>query len=630
MKKYFAYIKAACLCAGLFLGATSCTDYLDKSEESDIAETEPYKNFTNFQGFVEVLYSNIPLFEKGYWTNSFNWGDDEVISANINYHMVYKIDQGDFWGWQKEFDGWGTGRLDRGAFDPYFNPSNGEIRFHKGLWPCAWWGIRQCNMGLANLDKLTDATPEQRKAIEGQLLFFRGWFHFMLMQYFGGLPYIDEVMNANGQLARPRLSYHECADKAAEDFRRAADLLPIDWDKTSLSVITNGNNQRRINKVMALAYLGKNYLWAASPLMNKESTGSVSYNREYAQKAADAFGELLGLVESGATQYQLVSYDKIGEVFYSYGQNGRMAGSTELIFRGPEWDPWQNTRYGLALQYVPKYYSHPVDGGGNILSPCANYVDFYGMANGLPITDPDSGWDKTHPWKDRDPRFYNDIVFDGCLITDNYQCAVPNIELFTGGSARDVNTASRTGYSLKKFLHPTCNGFDDGWGWSPQFTISLSYMRLADVYLMYAEAAAQASGSPSGKAGGCPLSALDAVNKIRERAGVEGVNAKFTGSLDSFMSELRRERAVELSYEGHRFNDLRRWLLLTSPEYANKTCVEFTRSGEFDPKHPENNAVSGYHEEVIVARNYTDKHYWLPLKKSDCNISADFKQNPGW
>lgn len=66
MKKYFAYIKAACLCAGLFLGATSCTDYLDKSEESDIAETEPYKNFTNFQGFVEVLYSNIPLFEKGY------------------------------------------------------------------------------------------------------------------------------------------------------------------------------------------------------------------------------------------------------------------------------------------------------------------------------------------------------------------------------------------------------------------------------------------------------------------------------------------------------------------------------------------------------------------------------------
>lgn len=410
--------------------------------------------------------------------------------------------------------------------------------------------------------------------------------------------------------------------------RILADLLPIDWDKTSISVITNGNNQRRINKVMALAYLGKNYLWAASPLMNYSSTGSREYNREYAQKAADAFGELLNLVEKGATQYELVSYDKIGEVFYSYGQNGRMPGLTEVIFRGPEWDPWQNTRYGLALQYVPTPY-HP-DGGGNNLSPCANYVNYYGMANGLPIDDPESLWDKTHPWKDRDPRFYNDIVFDGCLITDNYQNPLPNIELFTSGASRDINTASRTGYSLKKFLHPTCNRYDDGWGWSPQFTIGISYLRLADVYLMYAEAAAQASGSPSGKSAACQLSALDAINKIRQRAGVENVNSKFTGNIDSFMSELRRERAVELSFEGHRFNDLRRWMLIDKPEYANKTSVEFKRTGDFDPAHPENNAVSGYHEEVIVSRSYSEKHYWLPLKKSDCNISAEFKQNLGW
>ena len=86
MKKYVTYIKAACLSTALMLGATACSDYLDKSEESDISATEPYKNFTNFQGFVELLYNNIPLFDKGYWSNSFNWGDDEIISARSEEH----------------------------------------------------------------------------------------------------------------------------------------------------------------------------------------------------------------------------------------------------------------------------------------------------------------------------------------------------------------------------------------------------------------------------------------------------------------------------------------------------------------------------------------------------------------
>jgi hypothetical protein len=627
MKNLNKYILMAFAAATLSLG--SCSDYLDKSEESDISAVDPYKNFTNFQGFVEELYDNIPNFAKGYWSNSFNWGDDEVISADVNYHMVYKVDNGDFWGWQSEHDGWGTGWLDRAAFSAERNGTAADaIRFNKGLWPCAWWGIRKCNLGLQNLDLLTDATADQKKAIEGQLLFFRGWYHFMLMQYFGGLPYLDETLDPSGDLSRPRLSYHECAEKAAEDFRRAADLLPLDWDKAGISVITNGNNQLRINKVMALAYLGKNLLWAGSPLMNKVSTGVASYNEDFCKRAADALGEALSYVEGGQSIYCLVTYDNIADVFYSYGQNGLTPGSTEAIFRAPEWSPWQNTRYGLALQYVPVPY-HP-DGGGLNLSPCANYVDFYGMANGLPITDPDSGYDPTHPWKDRDPRFYNDIVFDGCLITDNYQCDLPNIELFTDGASRDVNRGSRTGYALKKFLHPTCNRYDDGWGWSPQFTIGISYMRLADVYLMYAEAAAEGYGTPAGRSAKFTRSALDALNVIRNRAGAAEVNAKYAGNLDGFMSELRRERAVELSFEGHRMTDLRRWLLLTAPEYAEKTSLEFTRSGEFDASHPENNAVSGLHESVIVKRNYDEKHYWFPLKKSDCELSADFPQNPGW
>ncbi|MCM1451015.1 MAG: RagB/SusD family nutrient uptake outer membrane protein [Clostridium sp.] len=620
---------AACILAAASLTMTGCTDYLDKSEESDISEEEAFKDFQNFQGFVEIMYNNIPDFSKGYWTNSFNWGEDELLSTNCNYHMGYKIDQGDFWGWQSEHDGWATGWLDRSAFNPTKNDGD-DSRFNKGLWPCCWYNIRQCNLGLANLDRLTDATQAQKNAIEGQLLFFRGWCHFMLMQYFGGIPYINKVIDANERIDEPRLAYNECADLVAADLRRAADLLPIDWDKTNISVSTNGKNQLRANKIWALGFLAKNYLYAGSPLMNKTVTGQSSYNKEYCQQAADAFAELLDLVESGQTQYALVDYANIADVFYSFSQGGRLPGSTEAIMRASVAGPWQNTRYGLALQYLPRPYQTD---GSVTFSATANYVNYYGMANGLPLSDPDSGFDPTHPWKDRDPRFYNDVLYDGAFVSDNstYAADLQNAQLYTDGYCRgQLDTYNRTGYAIRKFLHPKCNKADDGWGWSPQFCINVAYLRLADVYLMYAEAVAQATQNPNARAGKCSLTAIDAVNKIRERAGVEGLNSKYTGDLEGFMSELRRERAVELSWEGLRFNDLRRWMLIDKYPYTIKTSQEFTRAGEFDAANPKENAVSGWREEVILTRNFSEKHYWMPLKLSDVNMSPDFPQNPGW
>jgi len=117
---------------------------------------------------------------------------------------------------------------------------------------------------------------------------------------------------------------------------------------------------------------------------------------------------------------------------------------------------------------------------------------------------------------------------------------------------------------------------------------------------------------------------------VRKRAGVAEVAAKNTASLDNFMSEVRRERAVELSFEGHRFNDLRRWLLLDKAPYNIKTSQEFIRVGENNVKDPSQNQVSNFHEEVILKRNFSEKHYWLPLKKSDTTLYPEFGQNPGW
>ena len=170
---------------------TSCTDYLDKAPESDISATEAFKDWRNFQGFVEEMYNVIPNFSTGYWTNSWNWGEDEIMNVGIDYHMVYKIDQGDFWGWQSGFDGWQSGWFDRNAFE-----TTNDNRFARSLWKGAWYSIRKANMGLENLDKMTVATKEEKDIIKGQLYFFRGWYHFQLMQYFGNFPYIGRTLSS--------------------------------------------------------------------------------------------------------------------------------------------------------------------------------------------------------------------------------------------------------------------------------------------------------------------------------------------------------------------------------------------------------------------------------------------------
>jgi starch-binding outer membrane protein, SusD/RagB family len=623
------YIKTfvATLIVSCAVGLTSCKKFLDREPQSIVSEEDAFKNFTNFQGFTEELYHCIPDFSNGYWTNSWNWGEDEIQSTARDFHFVVKIDNGDFWGWQSQFDGWQAGWMDRN------NNSTNDDRFSKSLWKLGWYGIRKANMGLENIDRLTDATQEEKDLIKGQLLFFRGWFHFMFIQYFGGLPYIDHVLPGDQKLTLPRLTYHECADKAAADFREAANLLPVNWDNTTAGKRTLGKNQLRINKIMALGYLGKNYLWAGSPLMNYASTKSKTYHTDYCKKAADAFAELLQLCEGSESLYSLVEFSRYYNNFYTTGQNWLMPGGTEAIFRGPYYGA-NSSNWGTSKQYQP---APQLEGGDVKFLPTSNYVNYYGMANGLPIkdittADPESGYDPEYPWKGRDPRFYNDIVFDGvkCIQGATTDEANRYANLFTNGSYRNISTGSRTGYLLYKFIPRTANKYDNGYSYDKALNIHLPYMRLADVYLMYAEAAAVGYGSPAGKSPGYTRSAVDAVNRIRDRAGVGHVAARFLSSTDEFMKEVRRERAVELSFEGHRFNDLRRWMLLIESPYTLKKSIEFDRAGTFNTSDPKENRVINLREQVILERKFTEKHYWLPLKNADANMYLEFAQNPGW
>ena len=601
---------------------TSCTDYLDRDSDSVLSEEDAFKNFNNFQGFIEVMYNVIPDIAKHNWVSSFNWGEDEVITTgNGEYLMGYAIDGGNY----RSYINKGDCFLDR-------NWSVGGDRFKKSLWGGGWYAIRQANLGLEALEKgmLKDATQEEQNFIKGQLYFFRAWFYFQLTSYWGGLPYLESVIAPDAQFNLPRETYQENAEKMAADFQRAADLLPIDWDNTATGSRTKGNNALRPNKIWALSYLGKTLLYAGSPLMeNGADNNNRSYNSEYCKRAADVLGQVLNMVESNQTQYALVDFDNYSTLFYTKEQNWLMPGGTEAIMRSPTYgaDSYWRQMNSYQLQAI-------CEGDGIILCPAANYVNYFGMQNGLPLDDPNSHFSKSQPWKDRDPRFYNNFIYDGVKMIKSpssfkeYEYA----NLYEGGNCcDDPRKTSRTGYFNYKLIPLGANKDDADYGYGKATHFHLSWLRLAEVYLLYAEAVAQGYGSANNNSATFPKSAVYAVNVIRERAGVDPVADSYTNDLEKFMSEVRRERAVELAFEGHRFHDLRRWKLLTEYPYNIKTMQKFDRAEAFDPEaDPKERKVVNFREEIVTQRKLSSKHYWLPFKTEDVTIYPEFYQNPGW
>ena len=657
----------------LLVAFSSCEDYLDREPNTTVSSKDAFKNFDNFQGFVEEVITKIPDKEKCSWCPSWNWGEDEVFNPQGDDRMTHQVDLGNFRAWYSPSENLGNFLLT--------SPDAVQHGQTKGrsLWGNAWYCIRKMNMGIEHIDDMIAGTDEEKRRILGQCYFYRAWWHFELMEFFGGLPYIDTVLDPNNIPHLPRLTFQECAKRCIDDFRKAAELLPICWDSTEVKG-QDEKNQMRVNKIVALCYKGKCELWAGSPLMEHDAQlGALSngltyqYNKEFCDSAAETFGTVLKLIETKANkQYQLANFDYTNiydhvrvdeedvtpgydplwcysDLFYTYNQSTKNPGGNEAIMRTPSNNEDGNSNWACSKVWGPKM-KNLVSHDKIIHQPTANYVELYGMANGLPIKDENgnyaNGFDPTHPWKDRDPRFYHDIVFDGFKYllaavkeTDERKDYV-YCELFTNGNMRPVDDGSRTGYFIQKLVPHQCNEIDQ-WLYGDMHVL-LSYMRLADVYLMYAEACA-AIGGHSYKAKSYGKTAEQAINVVRTRchAGPVGgtgknMNKKYVTDDKLFMDEIRRERAVELSFEGFRYNDLQRWLLLTEYPYNTKFSCEFTRgeSKEFyefkNGEDPKDAKVNGYHLEPILTRNFGTKHYWFPFPDADVYIYKDFAQNPGW
>ena len=145
------YILSGAAVLALSFGMASCTDYLDKTADSDVNPEMAFMNFQNFQGFVEEAYNCIPNKESNFWCCTFNWGEDEIMNTGGgDSHLTAHIDLGDYRNWYNNDQTY----LHRGGGN--LNPTSND-KFAHSL-EHAWYVIRKMNLGLENIEKLTNAT----------------------------------------------------------------------------------------------------------------------------------------------------------------------------------------------------------------------------------------------------------------------------------------------------------------------------------------------------------------------------------------------------------------------------------------------------------------------------------------
>lgn len=204
------------------------------------------------------------------------------------------------------------------------------------------------------------------------------------------------------------------------------------------------------------------------------------------------------------------------------------------------------------------------------------------------------------------------------------EVASTSVETFVGGNCGISDNVTdvrytRTGYYLRKFNNYKSNNTLNADGYMRIF-------RLAELYLNFAEAAYQSTGPdeiiPSVVTGGAPLSARDAVNTVRARAGMPAFPVGMTKN--DFEKKYRNERRVELAFEEHRFFDVRRWKILDQTD-GFVTGMRITKNG--------NDYI--YTRIKFADRGTDDNRYlMLPLSATEVRkmelFTGENWQNPGW
>lgn len=566
------------------------SDYLERPAETDIFPEDIYGNYQNFQGFQDRMYSFIIDYNSAKITVGHNFTGETIARQGWNSSQAAS-----------------TGN--------YLSLINGRSNFNDyggnqgkyGIYQESWSGIRIANLCLENLDLLVDATDFEKQVIEGQAYFFRAYFHWEIVRAFGSIPYIDKTLSPE-DLELPRFweyngkfDYQAVTEKIVEDMDKAAELLPEVWP--------NPNSEYgRATKGAALSVKAKALLYAGSPLMNQYSRNSPTFDKEYMRRAGEAAAEVLKLADKGV--YELQPFETIQDMFAR--TDGSLPNSPETIFQKNK----RQVGAGEVTTFLGRLYlPHQALFGGNGITEAVtqNFVDLYEMADGTkykPGTAAEGGYDEDDAkrWNGRDPRFRKNIYVDGDMAGIH---PLTELQLYNGGrTLNGGNTMSP--YIVHKFWPLGVNKRDQGWN---NFRYVTPHLRLAEIYLIYAEAVFEATEDANSTASNYPMSAVDAVNVVRNRAGMPNVTANPTAYGGSFRALVRNERDIELAFEGHRWYDFRRWRKFPDPILYKMT---FDKDYTF------------FNREVIQSYIFEERNFWMPFPRNLTLLYEDFPQNPGW
>jgi hypothetical protein len=316
----------------------------------------------------------------------------------------------------------------------------------------------------------------------------------------------------------------------------------------------------------------------------------------YAAEVLDKIGGVEGMDPTGWTWYANTK-----EI------NGLANGECpkEVLWRGEksENNDWEKDNFAPSLE------------GNGRINPTQNFVDAFPMANGMPITEDGSGYKADDPYANRDPRLAAYVLYNGCKEGVNDTEINTAVDGTKDGINKEVGKSTRTGYYLRKLLRQDVNLDPNKTTKQHHYTPRIRYTEL---FLNYAEAANEAWG-PTGK-GSHNYSAYDVIKALHKRAGVGNEYLESIKTNKEKMRELiRNERRIELSFEGFRFWDIRRWNLVDEMKAEVYGMSISTVDGE-----------KKYTVVPVDTRNYKDYMIYGPIPNTEMLKFDQLQQNMGW